>query len=197
MCMHWLQLNSEVQHVTCCVDATVWSRTQDCDTGRKTREKTELPHVFLKCKNEKTYMETKGKRDMEKRATAAGEGMERETVVVGSKGAYKPNGHVNGERQATLTLFFFFAHCVLCSCCCVFSLMPAPPSLPAPVFLFCFLWLAKLAKVHCFSRTVLEGLKKLNYAVKLSILSSIWDRERLEMEIYDWNNWKLLAMSHL
>lgn len=52
-------------------------------------------------------METKGKRDMEKRATAAGEGMERETVVVGSKGAYKPNGHVNGERQATLTLFFF------------------------------------------------------------------------------------------
>lgn len=75
------------------VDATVWRRTQDCDTGRKTREKTELPHVFLKCKNEKTHMETKGKRDKEKKgATAAGEGMERETVVVGSKGAYKPNG---------------------------------------------------------------------------------------------------------
>lgn len=77
----------------------------------------------------------------------------------GEQGGLQAERHVNGERQATLTLFFFLLTVSCAAVAVCFLYCRPPPSLPAPVFLFCFLWLAKLAKVHCFSWTVLEGLK--------------------------------------
>ncbi len=62
----------------------------------------ELPHVFLKHKNEKTCMENKARETWKKGPTAARKGREAcrgvETVVAGCERAYKPNGTlmVNG-----------------------------------------------------------------------------------------------------
>lgn len=100
--MQWSQLQSKV-HVLVHQSGvgpkttTKWKETHKVNA--------ELPHVFLKHKNEKTRMEEKkGNREVEKRANSCTEreggsdGGRVQTVVVGCEGAYKPNGTlmVNG-----------------------------------------------------------------------------------------------------
>ena len=87
-----------------CASVSRWTR--NWDERHETRKvNAELPHVFLKHKNEKTGMEKKIKaREMWKKkkkgSTAAwkGRGGRVETLVVGCEGAYKPNSTlmVNG-----------------------------------------------------------------------------------------------------
>lgn len=110
----------------------------------------------------------------------------------GVRGGLQAKRHVNGERRASLTrsLARHFFSFVPCSCCCRFSLPPNPPSLPGPpsVFLFCFLWLAKLAEVHCFSWRVLEGLKIRAAVLHCKILNFI--KYLRQGEIGDRDSWQ-------
>lgn len=141
----------------CSVGASLRRQSTDGYSERnETHEvNAELPHVFLKHKNEKTRLEEKknGKRDVEKRLdscteregwTEDGEGVE--AVVVGVRGGLQAERHVNGERRASLTRsltrhFLLTEQLLLC----VFSTTEDPPPTSCRpcfsfflLFLFCF-----------------------------------------------------------
>lgn len=152
-----------------CVGASVRCWTNNDNKWTKTHEiKAELPHVFLKHKNEKTCME---KKTWKKGPTAARKGRERwrdggGVETVGCEGAYKPNGTLmvnGGLRWHVPSHGIFYSLSVPCSCCCVFlhhHPHPNPPPLSGTPSVFSFLLFLWLAEVHCFSWRVLEGLKR-------------------------------------
>lgn len=100
----------------------------------------ELPHVFLKHKNEKTGMEKKKGRQLHGKAGEGGEGRD---VGSGVRGGLQAEQRVNGERRASLTRslarHFLLAEHPVQLLLCVSSTINPPPPMPSVSF-FCFVF---------------------------------------------------------
>lgn len=148
-----------------------------------TRGDSELPHVFLKHKNAKTYMQTKGNRDTRWKKSRQLQGEGRCGISGGgARGSLQAQRHINGERRVMLTRSL--TECSVQLLLCVFSTIPpSDPRALLHVLFFCG-WLIWLKFI-----ILTEGFKKVWRAeqlstIKFSILPSIWNSEWLETEIF-------------